>query len=34
MTYIITQPCVDVLDKSCIDECPVDAYMRAPGCYT
>ena len=24
MTYVITQPCVDVLDKACIDECPVD----------
>ncbi|PRW62730.1 ferredoxin [Actinopolyspora mortivallis] len=24
MTYVITQPCVDVLDRSCIDECPVD----------
>ena len=24
MTYIITQPCVDVLDRACIDECPVD----------
>ena len=24
MTYIITQPCVDVLDKACIEECPVD----------
>jgi NAD-dependent dihydropyrimidine dehydrogenase PreA subunit len=24
MTYIITQSCVDVLDKTCIDECPVD----------
>ncbi|RNL62912.1 ferredoxin [Nocardioides marmoriginsengisoli] len=24
MTYVIAQPCVDVLDKSCIDECPVD----------
>ena len=24
MTYIIAQPCVDVLDKSCIEECPVD----------
>ncbi len=24
MTYVITEPCVDVLDKSCIDECPVD----------
>lgn len=24
MTYIIAQPCVDVLDKSCMEECPVD----------
>ena len=24
MTYVITQPCVDVLDRSCVDECPVD----------
>ena len=24
MTYIIAQPCVDVLDKSCIEECPVN----------
>ena len=24
MTYVIGQPCVDVLDRSCIDECPVD----------
>ena len=24
MTYIIAQPCVDVKDKSCIEECPVD----------
>src|SRR5699024_8510136 len=24
VTYIIAQPCVDVLDKGCIDECPVD----------
>src|SRR4051794_32857077 len=24
VTYVITQPCVDVLDKACIDECPVD----------
>ncbi|HEV2240571.1 MAG TPA: ferredoxin, partial [Streptosporangiaceae bacterium] len=24
MTYIIAQPCVDVLDKGCIEECPVD----------
>src|SRR4051812_7185098 len=24
VTYIIAQPCVDVLDKACIEECPVD----------
>lgn len=24
MTYVVAQPCVDVLDKGCIDECPVD----------
>ena len=24
MTYIIAEPCVDVLDKACIEECPVD----------
>ncbi len=24
MTYIIALPCVDVKDKACIDECPVD----------
>ena len=24
MTYIIAEPCVDLLDKACIEECPVD----------
>jgi NAD-dependent dihydropyrimidine dehydrogenase PreA subunit len=24
MTYVVTEPCIDVLDKACIDECPVD----------
>lgn len=24
MTYVIAQPCIDVLDRSCVDECPVD----------
>ena len=24
MTYIITQSCVDLLDKTCVGECPVD----------
>ena len=24
MTYVITLPCVDLKDRSCIEECPVD----------
>jgi NAD-dependent dihydropyrimidine dehydrogenase PreA subunit len=24
VAYVIAQPCVDVKDKACIDECPVD----------
>lgn len=24
MAYVIAQPCVDVMDRSCVDECPVD----------
>ena len=24
MTYIITQPCIDVKDTACVDVCPVD----------
>lgn len=24
MAYVIAQPCVDVKDKACIEECPVD----------
>jgi NAD-dependent dihydropyrimidine dehydrogenase PreA subunit len=24
MTYVIGLPCVDVLDRACVDECPVD----------
>jgi NAD-dependent dihydropyrimidine dehydrogenase PreA subunit len=24
MTYVIAEPCVDVHDRSCVDECPVD----------
>jgi ferredoxin len=24
VTYVIAQTCVDVLDKACIEECPVD----------
>ena len=25
MTYVIGEPCVDVLDRACVDECPVEA---------
>jgi NAD-dependent dihydropyrimidine dehydrogenase PreA subunit len=24
MTYVIGQPCVDVMDRGCVEECPVD----------
>ncbi len=24
MTYVIAQPCLDVKDRACVDECPVD----------
>ena len=24
MTYTIAEPCVDVMDRACIEECPVD----------
>ncbi|EIK86590.1 ferredoxin [Gardnerella greenwoodii] len=24
MPYVIAEPCVDVKDKACVDECPVD----------
>lgn len=24
MTYIITEPCIDTKDRSCVDVCPVD----------
>ena len=24
MTYIIAEPCVDVMDQACVDVCPVD----------
>ncbi len=40
MTYVITLPCVDVKDRSCIEECPVDCiyegdrmlYIQADEC--
>ncbi len=24
MTYVISLPCIDTMDKACVDECPVD----------
>ncbi len=24
MTYVICEPCIDVKDRACVDECPVD----------
>jgi NAD-dependent dihydropyrimidine dehydrogenase PreA subunit len=24
MPYVIAQPCIDVMDRSCVEECPVD----------
>ena len=40
MTYVITLPCVDLKDRSCIEECPVDCiyegdrmlYIQADEC--
>ena len=31
MTYVIAQPCVDVKDKACIEECPVDCIYEGHG---
>jgi NAD-dependent dihydropyrimidine dehydrogenase PreA subunit len=28
MTYVISEPCIDVLDRSCIEECPVDCIYQ------
>ena len=30
MTFVITEACVDVKDKTCIDECPVDCIYEGP----
>jgi len=24
VTYVIAQPCIDVVDRACVEECPVD----------
>ena len=31
MTYVIVEPCIDVLDKSCVDVCPVDCIHYEEG---
>ncbi len=28
MTYVIAQPCVDLKDRACVDECPVDCFYE------
>ena len=30
MTYIVTETCVDLKDKSCIEVCPVDCIHESP----
>ena len=31
MTYVIVDPCIDVLDKSCVEVCPVDCIHYEEG---
>ncbi len=31
MTYVITEPCIDVMDKSCVEVCPVDCIHNDEG---
>ena len=34
MTYVIAEPCIDVLDRACVDACPVDCiYEGARALY-
>jgi NAD-dependent dihydropyrimidine dehydrogenase PreA subunit len=28
MAYVVAEPCVDVLDKACIEQCPVDCIYQ------
>ncbi|WP_102144458.1 ferredoxin [Mycobacterium sp. QGD 101] len=30
MAYVIAEPCVDVMDKACVEECPVDCIYEGP----
>ena len=31
MTHVITEPCIGVMDKSCVDVCPVDCIHEIAG---
>lgn len=31
MPYVITEPCIDVMDASCVSVCPVDCIHTATG---
>jgi NAD-dependent dihydropyrimidine dehydrogenase PreA subunit len=31
MAYVITEPCIDVIDKSCVEVCPVDCIHYEEG---
>ncbi|HEX5401623.1 MAG TPA: ferredoxin [Pseudonocardiaceae bacterium] len=34
MAYVIAEPCVDVMDRACVEECPVDCiYVGARSLY-
>lgn len=33
MAYVITEPCVDVKDASCVDVCPVDCIYETDRQY-
>jgi ferredoxin len=30
VTYAIAEPCIDVKDKACVEECPVDCIYEGP----
>jgi len=30
VTYVITEPCIGVKDRSCVDVCPVDCIYEGP----
>lgn len=33
MAYVITEPCIDVKDASCVDVCPVDCIYEGESQY-